>query len=383
MTQHFTKRTSRNSFQRLGDSLAGTMIGVVLLLVSIGLLTWNEGRAINAIRGLDAGERSAVSLPASNVAPTNEGRLIHVTGTTSSATPVLDPLTGVSVDNALILARRVEMFQWVETASTSTREKIGGTQETVTTYRYARNWSPDPIASVTFAHKTPERTNPPMNITSARLSAAAAAVGAFSLDTKALDRLSPEAPVVLAAAPSGWRLINGGLYRGAGTPEAPRIGDLRVSYTQVAAGAALSVMGRQTGTSITTWSNNAQGYDLLMAEPGTKSVADMIKTKKAGETVLTWVLRVFGFGLCWAGFGLILGPLSALGNVIPLVASILGTATGMVAFGLGTGISLTVIALAWFAFRPLVSAGLIAAGIAIWSFTRGRQAAKSSSAKTT
>ncbi|MCU0881947.1 MAG: TMEM43 family protein [Hyphomonadaceae bacterium] len=372
MSDQYTTRTSRNYFQRLGDSLGGTLIGIVLVLVSIGLLAWNESRAINAIRGLDTGARSAISLPSGSVAATNEGRLIHVTGTSATGGPLDDPITGASVANALILTRQVEMYQWTETSKAETRDKVGGTQETVTTYTYARGWSDEAQDSTRFAQPQ-GRTNPPMELSSGRIQSTSARLGAFALGGKLLDRLNPETPVQLTSAPDGWRLVAGGLYRGTGTPEAPQIGDLRISYLHVPAGGPLSVMGRQTGGEITGWTDNRQGYEVLLVAQGTLSIGEMVKTEKAAEGVLTWVLRVLGIALCCGGFALILGPLSALGNVVPLVASILGAGTGLVAFGLGTGLSLTVIAIAWFAVRPLVSAGLIAGAIAIWWFTKGKR----------
>ena len=52
MSDHFTETTSQGFFSRVGNSLLGLIIGPLLVIGAIVLLSWNEGRAVQAIVGL-------------------------------------------------------------------------------------------------------------------------------------------------------------------------------------------------------------------------------------------------------------------------------------------------------------------------------------------
>jgi hypothetical protein len=368
MTDQFTKVTSENYFQRLGSSFGGMLFGLVLLLIANILLFWNDGRAVDAQRGLNAGGRAVVSLTTTAPVPANEGKLVHMTGQATSTQPLVDPEVGVTFPATLHLVRKVEMFQWVQSSTSSTKDKVGGTQETTTTYTYEKKWSETPQDSTSFA-KPEGHANPEMPLQSAKFQATDAKLGGFALPGTVLDQLVPEVAVDAPTTPAGWTKIGTALFKGTGTIDAPAIGDLRVSYMPLASTTVISLIGKQSGSNLEAWTSNNSNYEVLLAQQGMASATTMIKDQKAAESILTWVLRLLGTGLNIGAFALLMGPLRAIGNVIPLVASIIGGGVGMVAFGLGSGLSLIVIAIAWFAFRPLLSVGLIiAAGAAIYFF---------------
>jgi hypothetical protein len=363
MSDQFTTTTSRNYFQRLGDSIIGILIGFVLLIIACILLFWNEGRAVDASRGLSAAAKAAVSVVGGQVLPANEGKLVHVTGQATAPSPIADEALAVFVPNALALVRKVEMFQWSETNETSTKDKVGGTQETTTTTTYTQKWHEGPLASADFK-RAQGHTNPDMPIVSRRDVAADAKLGGFALSEQVIDLLPSDSPFVPETVPSGWSKTATGLFKGAGTPDAPKVGDLKVTYSIARVG-TMSVMGAQTGNQFTPWASGNGDFSVLLAAPLIQAKEAMVSDAKAAEGFLTWVLRVIGTIMSIAGFGLIMGPLKAIGNVIPFVASILGGATGLVAFGLGSILALVVIAVAWFVVRPILSLVLIAISVAL------------------
>jgi tetratricopeptide (TPR) repeat protein len=82
-------------------------------------------------------------------------------------------------------------------------------------------------------------------------------------------------------------------------------------------------------------------------------------------------LRLGGALLMGIGFLLILGPLATVAEVIPLLGSIVGLGAGIAAAILAAGLSLTLIAMAWIWYRPLLGAALLAgvsalAGVFWW-----------------
>ncbi|MBX9707167.1 MAG: TMEM43 family protein [Caulobacteraceae bacterium] len=357
--------TRENYFQRLGSSLIGALIGLVLLIVASIVLFWNEGRAVDASRGLDAGSRAVVSLSAPTIDASRDGALIHMSGNAVTTAPLIDPATGAAFPATLTLVRQVEMYQWIETATSETEEKLGGTQETTTTYTYAKGWSEQQQDSASF--QVPAgHSNPAMPFANGRVNASDARLGDFLLPEGVLERLDGESPALPPVTPEGWRVEGGQLYRGAGSAAQPQVGDLRVTYTPLASNTPVSVVGRQDGQTLAGWVRPGSDFPVLLASRGLIGADLMIEAEKGQQQAMTWVFRGLGLVLSIIGFTLLLNPLRAIANVVPLVASVIGAGTGIIGFALGVLLTTVVIAVAWFAVRPLLSVVLVATGICVW-----------------
>ena len=145
----FTETTSQGWFSRIVDSIKGIVVGLGMTVVAFPILFWNEGRAVQTAQSLEEGAGAVVSVSADRVDAANEGRLVHLTGTSAASAPVRDEDFGFSTP-ALKLVRKVEMYQWKEEEKSETKKKLGGGEETVTTYTYEKAWSSDPIDSSQF-----------------------------------------------------------------------------------------------------------------------------------------------------------------------------------------------------------------------------------------
>ena len=142
MTDPITTITSQSWFSRLGSAFGGILVGLALIVAGIGLLAWNEGRSVQAIRANNEGAASVISVqPAPD--PAHEGRLVHFTGPAVALAALRDEALGVSME-AIALRREVEFHHWVEDSRSETRNKLGGGQETVTTYSYETRWTSTP-----------------------------------------------------------------------------------------------------------------------------------------------------------------------------------------------------------------------------------------------
>ena len=82
--------------------------------ISIVVLFWNEGRAVTTANSLKEGAASVISVPADSVSPTNERKLIHLSGEVLAGEVIRDPVFSISA-TALRIARQPEMYQWKET----------------------------------------------------------------------------------------------------------------------------------------------------------------------------------------------------------------------------------------------------------------------------
>lgn len=373
MAESFTTTTERSYFRRLGQSFGGMIGGFVLIIAACILLWWNEGRAVDAEKALAAAAEAVISLATTTSDPANDHKLVHVTGTATTTAPVADDALGARFDQVLVVRRHAEMYQWREESETKTEERVGGGQTETTTYSYVKGWSDQAIDSAGF--KKPDgHENPPMALQGALFTASDGRLGGFVLDRETLGLLAAGEPARPATAPAGWTRTGDGYFSGTGSPGQPRIGDWRIRYQAVKAPQTLSILARQSGDGFAAWTA-PNGYQIHLARVGDADAALMIADQQAAESTLTWILRGVGTVMNIMGFALILGPVRALANVIPLLATVVGAGVGLVALVLGLPLSLVVIGLAWLAYRPLVGiALLVLAGLIVFGVTRLRKA---------
>jgi hypothetical protein len=289
---------------------------------------------------------------------------------------VADPETGITGASAIGLVRHVEMYQWVETESTKTEKKLGGSEEEVKTYSYQKEWSDVAVASSQFKQPQ-EEVNPEFWLPSSTTYVDAAMLGAFNLPGEKLAQVAAlrthpisadEADAASEALgyPGEGRAVNGALYFGE-NENAPEIGDTKITFEEMILPEA-SVVGMQNGTSISEYTTKNQN-SLFLLDAGLKPAKVMFASGEADNATLTWVIRAGGIVALFFGFLLIFKILSVVGDVIPIVGSMVGFATGLVSFVLALVIGGSVIAIGWFFVRPLLSAGLlIGAGAIVFAY---------------
>ncbi|WP_207540191.1 TMEM43 family protein [Sabulicella rubraurantiaca] len=364
MSASFTETTHTSFWQRALGALFGILIGLVLIPASGWLLFWNEGRAVQTARSLTEGGGAVVSAPADRVDPALEGRLVYVSAPLTASSTLKDPEFGVAAPNAIRLVRRVEMYQWRERQHSETRTRVGGGQETVTTYSYSREWSSSAIDSNRFRQIEGHR-NPPMNLSSREFVATNARLGPYVVSEEHIQgfgnpqRLAPD-PSALTDRPR-QQVIDGQVF--VGDPAAPQVGDLRITFSLVPSGPA-SLIAQQAGEGFAPYQTHA-GDRLFLLRPGTLPPEAMIQAAEQFNQILTWILRAAGLVVMFLGFMLIFGPLSVFASVIPPLGALVGFAAGLAALLLTALFGPLVIAVAWFAYRPLVGGLVLALGLAI------------------
>ena len=84
----FTQVTSTSWIARLGKSILGVLIGIVLIIAAIVLLFWNEGRAVTTARSLAEGSHAVVAVGSASVDPANDGKLVYVGGDLTARAPL-------------------------------------------------------------------------------------------------------------------------------------------------------------------------------------------------------------------------------------------------------------------------------------------------------
>ncbi len=418
----YTETTQTSWGSRLGGAFKGMVTGIVLVVVGTILLYWNEGRTVKTGGAINEARSVAVKVDdISRVDPALAGKVIYATGRADTRDVLTDPIFGASA-TAIDISRRVEYYQWQEHSRQETRKKLGGGEETVTTYTYTMEWVGGPIDSGSF--KDPEyqgRNKVLASYEDETLYAPNVTFGGYTLPDflkrsiggavpldlvldedrkKAIfEGLSVEPgpmgndmlPVVSSSDPASVdAALMGGvsgvvppqdryvhaqgnvLYLGE-KPGSPQVGDIRVTFTQTPP-ADVSIIAQVAGNTFEEFTAT-NGYTFSRLSMGTVGMERMFAGAESDNAIMAWILRVVGTIVVIAGLGTILHPLSVIADVIPILGSIVGVGTGLVAFLLGLAWSLLVIAVAWIRFRPVLAASLLGGVVVLVGllFVKGRK----------
>ncbi len=383
MSDSFTTQSTRSWGSRLGGSFKGILIGVILFLISFPLLWWNEGRTVERHQALQEGAGAVISVDSNSLDLNHEGRLIHISGNVHTAESLTDAEFGINANQALRLRRTVEMFQWQERSEGKTEKNVGGSETQTTTYRYDKTWSSTPIDSSRFkqleGHHNPEQMAYPAKT----LTAQQARLGAYRIAPEQIAEFAHYQPIWLeglqfSQLPTSYRNLGDHLFIGI-DPDNPRVGDLRIRFSQMPATEA-SLVGAQQQDRLTPYRTESGG-SILLIQVGLHSAASLFESAQQSNTVIAWLIRFGGFLLMFIGIRLMLKPLSVIADVIPLLGSLVAFGTGTLALILALPLTLLTIALAWIAYRPLLAAVLIGAGLLLFGlpvWNRSRAGAASS-----
>ncbi len=384
----YTETTTKSWFQRISESFAGITTGFVLIAVATWLLWWNEGRTFKTAGAI--GEAELVTQDVqdiSRVDPALEGKVIHATGRAATQEVLRDPVFGVSV-NAINIEREAEFFQWREDSHSETRKKLGGGEETVTTYTYSREWVSSPIESANFHDPDYRNRNTILaNVEDSTTCLLTVTFGAYTLPDFLKRSIGGAQPMTLQSVdvhataglmnterPASEMVhVSGSTVYLGKNPAYPQIGDVRVTFKQTPP-ADVSIIAQVIRNTFEPFTAS-NGYTFSRLTMGTAGMAKMFEGARSSNNTTAWVLRVIGILCAVLGLRMVFRILSVIADVIPILGTIVGAGTGFVAFVLGLAWSLVVIAVAWVRFRPLVAGGLIAFALALLavSYMKGKK----------
>ncbi|MDB5526229.1 MAG: hypothetical protein JWM58_3992 [Rhizobium sp.] len=379
----YTETTTTSWLTRIKNALVGILIGIVLIIAAIYFLFWNEGRAIQTYRSLVEGAGLVVSVDSARADPAHDGKLVHIEGPVKAQGTVADQQFGIEANGALAIKRDVEMYQWVEKSESKTEKNLGGSETTTTTYSYAKEWGTRPVDSSDF--KQPGHDNPPFAINDSETTIEKATVGAFTLEGSRVAYLGDEAQIRLSDADASRiagtiatnqpvKLNQGDLYIGQSSTS-PQIGDMKIRFERVDLSEA-SFVGAQKGDTLEPY-KSSNGREILLSAAGRKDAAAMFQQAQDENAMITWLIRAGGLLGLFIGFKLVMSIFSVLGDIVPFIGSLIGGGTSIIALVLTLIVGPVVIAIGWFAYRPLLALGIIAGGAILavgFAYLRRKQA---------
>ena len=368
---------------RLKNSFGGIFTGFLLFIAGTALLFWNEGRTVKTTRMLKEAQGQCVEL--GDIAAVNadmNGKVVHASGLATTEERIAYDTFGIGAV-AIQIAREVEYYQWVETSHSETKDKIGGGQETTTTYEYQREWVDEPVNSSAFADPEYKDVNVVLRTYEDKnLLASHVSFGAYRLPeglTRQMRRwtnLPAEVPQEildpLNASLQSQEKVQVPMVQTSGNvlylgqnPANPAVGDVRITFRQVLPG-EVSLIAKVVNDTFEPFTAK-NGYSLLTLQDGTVSMDNMFQTEKEGNKTMGWILRIIAFLLILIGLRSIFDIVVTLLKVLPFLANIANLGIKLVTFVLALAWTLVVFAIAWLFYRPVLGiALLVAAGALIW-----------------
>jgi len=414
MADHYTTTTKTGYGSRLVSSIKGIGFGLLLFVLSFVVLWRNEGAVdVSKIAG------NAVSISADEDNSAEDGNLVAVSGVLKTEEKLGDGLYLVDGDY-LTVGRKAELYAWVEKTSSKSEKKLGGSEETTTTYDYVKEWTSNPTSTSDFKH--PEgHENSSLLVTSDSFKVSSAKYGIYSVDMEKLS-LPSGSPLVLKEENvnfSGDAVLQGNYvyipvkrgvdvkvafvttatattsdssydYYFADTTEtaittvtatagdtvsettksvgAPVLGDMRISYTALKNNVEGTLYGKLSGGEIVTFVDKKTGEKLYRLFKGTPEEAQA--TLHGEYKFKLWLWRAIGFFMMWFGLGALVAPLSVLLDVVPFLGDLSRGITGFVTFLIALVLSVVTIlvSMLFHSLIALVLVVLVVVGVVVYMF---------------
>jgi len=380
MGNSFTETSTQSWESILIGSIKSVFVGVILLLIALVALWFNEGRAVKTAKGLTEGASQVVDISSEAVSQESSGKLVHLTGDVQSKEQLTDTEFGITVD-ALRLKRSVYMYQWVEHKKTKSEKKVGGSKKTTTTYEYEKQWGNTLIKSSSF--KKPEgHMNPAaFPIAAYNNQVKNATIGAYDLPHALLSNIRVYVPYQMSSIDTllmkNALIINESgvsegssvqkIYIGSGTNAEPQLGDVKVLFAIIEKGQPYSIVSKQIGSSFEKF-NTSTGTSINVIAAGAVSSDSMFTAAQESNVVTTWVIRIVGFLMLFFGLKLIFDPLVVLADVLPFLGNLLSMGNTLFAGVVAFILSFVTFAIAWIFYRPVLGMSMLVIGIGTFVF---------------
>jgi len=385
-------KTTKNYGNRLLDSLKGAGKGFILFGIGTILLFVNEGNYVKNAKTIGSAEKALVRVSdISEVNPALNGKLVHAYGFADTQDVLADDTFGVS-ERAIALVRKVEFYQYEERTKTEKKDKLGGGEETTTTYTYTANWVSSPVLSNGFADpdykgKNFVLDNLDTKVKSQTQYASNVTFGAYKLPSFIIRSIRGSVPVEVRTsvdellAKLGLKIgnqvqIQGNVVYFGKASSSPQIGDVRVTLAKVMP-ADISIIAKVIGSTFEQYLAPGTGRTFTGVEMGIVGPEIMFEGAKKANSFLTWLLRFLGIFLIVISLKMVFKILPSLFMVLPPLGKIVGAGVGLVCTVGGGAWSLAIIAIAWLFYRPLIGIPMLLVSVAgIWFLSKKGKAKK-------
>ena len=373
---------------KAGKGCLGFFLGPAMLVMAVYLLFNNEGDYLNTAQALD--ELQPLVQQVENTATPDaalEGKPVHLSGTATTGDVLVDEAYGVQAQG-IMLRRNVQYAQWVE----KKKKRIGDDKKpsymTDTEYRRSRDnewiysyhlaWVNEPVNSATFHNERYRNANyTHYKADTIELWAKNVQLGNYKLTDNQIRRIAADGkrvppqqvPEALHkhAMLHGEYLFIGHAPEGSSyyplDPQAPSVGDVRISWRQTSPQRPVSLVAIQKGNRFEPYTaTNGAVIDLFYTD--TLGITQCFDKARSTNTVNLWMVRMGGWLMFWGAFACMLRPLAGM---VPVCRKLAEAGAEVISLLLGTICSLLTISVSWLFCRPVFAVLMLLAIIAlIW-----------------
>ena len=335
---------------RMKNSVGGIFAGILLLLIGIGILIFNEVNSVKNLKKVKELRENYVEIKSDTVNKDYDGKLVVTNGVLDYNNQELTDDTFNIKIKTPIIERKVEMYQWKE-------EKTETDEET--RYEYVKAWYSDIIDSNDFKDAANHKNPTTMPYNSGSKKADSLKVGAYKLSDSIQNQVRTNktyADLEGATIPEGYTVKNQYITTTTNM-DSPNIGDIRISfgygdYNEV------SVMGKLSNDVIGDY-KTSNGKVVSVFEEGTKTGEELIDEIATSDSILRWVLRLVGTLLIVGGIASFFSIIRTISSFVPILGNLVNGAIGLISLLIGLAISFFVIAVTWVVVRPVIGIALL------------------------
>lgn len=387
--------SSHHSYgSRVGNSFKAILWWILLVIISIILLFWNEKNYVETKAALKEWAEIVQEATIDQINPDLEWKEIHVSGKTASDDEALkDNIFWVVTDN-LKLKRNVEMYQWYEESHEECHDNYWWSEDCETTYTYNTKWDEDAIDSSSFYSRNGHENPSAWEYESDEQVKEPITLWAYTLTTVFVNQLTDYKTINLSEQniniPEKYKLIaeqkntsntsvednnNSYLYGDSqettttaasnekfhingdqiyiwADPTNPAVWDLRITFSSVNP-STISVIWKQMNNELTSYKvSNWRNINLL--SQGNVSAEDMFIEAQKENKMMTWIIRFIWLLLMYCGFAAMFKFIETLAKVLPFLANIIWVWTGIIALCLTLIVWFVTIGISWLIVRPIV-----------------------------
>ena len=373
---------------KAGKGCLGFFLGPAMLVMAVYLLFNNEGDYLNTAQALD--ELQPLVQHVENTATPDaalEGKPVHLSGTATTGDVLVDEAYGVQAQG-IMLRRNVQYAQWVE----KKKKRIGDDKKpsymTDTEYRRSRDnewiysyhlaWVNEPVNSATFHHEEYRSANyTHYKADTQEQWATDVQVGNYKLTDSQINRITSDGkrvtPQLVPATLHKHAMLHGEyLFIGRAPegssyypldPQAPSVGDVRISWRQTSPQRPVSLVAVQKGNSFEPYTaTNGAVIDLFYTDM--LGITQCFNKARSTNTMNLWMVRMGGWLMFWGAFACMLRPLAGM---VPVCRKLAEAGAEVISLLLGTICSLLTISVSWLFCRPVFAVLMLLAIIAlIW-----------------
>jgi len=373
---------------KAGKGCLGFFLGPAMLVMAVYLLFNNEGDYLNTAQALD--ELQPLVQHVENTATPDaalEGKPVHLSGTATTEDVLTDDTYGVQAQG-IMLRRNVQYVQWVEKKTKRTGSDTKPSFMTEAEYKRSRDdewiysynltWVNNPINSATFHNERYRSANyTHYKADTIELWAKNVQLGNYKLTDNQIRRIAADGkrvpPQQVPEALHKHAMLHGEyLFIGRAPegssyypldPQAPSVGDVRISWRQTSPQRPVSLVAVQKGNRFEPYTaTNGAVIDLFYTD--TLGITQCFDKARSTNTVNLWMVRMGGWLMFWGAFACMLRPLAGM---VPVCRKLAEAGAEVISLLLGTICSLLTISVSWLFCRPVFAVLMLLAIIAlIW-----------------